>query len=66
MNTYFPEPSSVSASMFYHFESNNDFAIRCINDGLTISLGAMIEIWSSWNMSWLWWFSIDKAKRRKR
>jgi hypothetical protein len=24
----FPEPSSVSASMFFHFESDNDFAIH--------------------------------------
>jgi hypothetical protein len=28
MNTYFPEPSLVLASMFYHFEPDNDFAIR--------------------------------------
>jgi hypothetical protein len=30
MNTYFPEPSSVLSSMFYQFEPDNDFAIRCI------------------------------------
>jgi hypothetical protein len=30
MNTYFPEPSSVLASMFFHFEPDNDYAIRCI------------------------------------
>jgi hypothetical protein len=29
MNTYFPEPSSVLASMFFHF-LENDFVIRCI------------------------------------
>jgi hypothetical protein len=27
MNTYFPEPSSVSASLFFHFEPDKDFAI---------------------------------------
>jgi hypothetical protein len=27
MNTYFPEPSSVLASMFFYFEPDNDFAI---------------------------------------
>jgi hypothetical protein len=37
MNTYFPEPSSVLASMFFHFEPDNDFAIRCI-------LGAMFIV----------------------
>jgi hypothetical protein len=30
MNAYFPEPPSVLASMFFHFEPDNDFAIRCI------------------------------------
>jgi hypothetical protein len=30
MNTYFPEPSSVLASMFFYFEPDNGFAIRCI------------------------------------
>jgi hypothetical protein len=28
--TDFPEPPSISASVFYHFEPNNDFSIRCI------------------------------------
>jgi hypothetical protein len=31
--TYFPEPSSVLASMVYHFETDNDFIIRCISHG---------------------------------
>jgi hypothetical protein len=30
MSIYFPEPSSVLASMFFHVEPENDFAIRCI------------------------------------
>jgi hypothetical protein len=30
MNTYFPEPSSVLASMFYHFEPNSVLSIRCL------------------------------------
>jgi hypothetical protein len=29
MNTYLPKPSSVLASMFFHLEPDNDFAIRC-------------------------------------
>jgi beta-galactosidase beta subunit len=28
--TDFPESLSVLTSMFYHFEPDNDFAIRCI------------------------------------
>jgi hypothetical protein len=28
--TDFPEPPSVLASMFYHLEPDNDFAIRCM------------------------------------
>jgi hypothetical protein len=28
--TDFPEPPSVLASMFYHFEPDNDFAIKSI------------------------------------
>jgi hypothetical protein len=28
--TDFPGPSSILASMFFHFEHDNDFAIRCI------------------------------------
>jgi hypothetical protein len=28
--TNFPEPLSVLAFMFYHFEPDNDYAIRCI------------------------------------
>jgi hypothetical protein len=28
--TDFPEPSSALASVLYHFEPDNDFAIRCI------------------------------------
>jgi hypothetical protein len=31
MNTYFPEPPSVLTTMFYHFELDDDFAIRCIH-----------------------------------
>jgi hypothetical protein len=30
MNTYFPEPPSVLASLFFHFEPDKDFAIWCI------------------------------------
>jgi hypothetical protein len=30
MNAYFKEPSSILASMFFHFESDNDFALRCM------------------------------------
>jgi hypothetical protein len=30
INTYFKEPFTVLALMFYHFEPYNDFAIRCV------------------------------------
>jgi hypothetical protein len=30
-STDFPEPPLVLASMVYHFEFDNDFAIRCIS-----------------------------------
>jgi hypothetical protein len=33
-NVYFPAPPSVLASMFYHFEPDNNFAIRCIQIAL--------------------------------
>jgi hypothetical protein len=29
MNTYFPESSSVLVFVYFHFEPDNDFAIRC-------------------------------------
>jgi hypothetical protein len=32
MNTYFPEPSLVLASMFFHFEPDNDFTVTCIRE----------------------------------
>jgi hypothetical protein len=31
MNTRFSEPPLVLASMFFHFEPDNDYAIRCIS-----------------------------------
>jgi hypothetical protein len=43
----FPEPSSVSASMFYHFEPDNDFAIRCMPIQVTC-LGEQQLLTDSW------------------
>jgi hypothetical protein len=44
MNTYFPEP----ASMFFHFEPDNNFPIRCIQIFISSGPGSYEIKHSDW------------------